>query len=383
MSLAPFARDELSLTEKLWQVNWGLVLILGLIGLVGFAMLYSAANGSADPWAWRQAVRFMVGLGVLLAAAVIDIRIWLRLAYPIYGAVLVLLIAVEIGGTIGMGARRWIDLGLIQIQPSELMKVALVLVLARYFHAANPNDRGWLGYLLPPLVLLAAPVLLVSRQPDLGTAMILLMVGVSVFFLAGVTWRFFATLFVAALAAIPLGWQFLHGYQKARILTFFDPERDPLGAGYQILQSKIAFGSGGVFGKGFLGGSQSHLNFLPEKQTDFIFTMLAEEWGLMGGLALLTLYGLVILYGIFIALSSRSHFGRLLALGVTMIFFLYVFINIAMVTGLMPVVGVPLPFVSYGGTALLSLLFAFGLVINVWIHREVRLSRFGQSGADA
>jgi rod shape determining protein RodA len=228
--------------------------------------------------------------------------------------------------------------------------------------------------------MVAVPAVLVMRQPDLGTAAVLCAAGAAVMFLAGVSARFFLAAVATVAAAIPVGWELLRDYQRERVLTFLDPERDPLGAGYHILQSKIALGSGGVFGKGFLQGSQSHLNFLPEKQTDFIFTMLAEEWGLVGALALLALYGLVILYGIVIALASRNHFGRLLALGVTFIFFLYVFINVAMVTGLVPVVGIPLPLVSYGGTSLLSILFGFGLVMCVWVHREARVGRFGTGG---
>jgi len=257
------------------------------------------------------------------------------------------------------------------------MKVALVLALARYFHSIGPDEIGRVTLLIPPLAMVVAPVLLVLKQPDLGTAVMLLGSGGVLFFLAGVRLWKFAVVLAGAIGAVPLGWHFLHGYQKERVLTFLDPERDPLGTGYHILQSKIALGSGGVLGKGFLEGTQSHLSFLPERQTDFIFTMLAEEFGIVGGLVLLALYTLLLAYGIAIALRSRSHFGRMLAMGITVTFFLYMFVNIAMVMGLIPVVGVPLPLISYGGTALLSILFGFGLVLSVYVHRDVRIGRRG------
>ncbi|MCB9947271.1 MAG: rod shape-determining protein RodA [Rhodospirillaceae bacterium] len=352
-----------------------MILLVAAICSIGFAMLYSAANGSFDPWASRQMIRFGVGFVILLAVALVDIRIWLRLAYPIYGLSLILLVAVEVMGEIGMGAQRWIDLGVIQLQPSELMKVAMVLALARYFHGPTLEEVGRISRLLMPLVLVLAPVGLVLKQPDLGTAMMLMMIGGAMFFLAGVRLWKFAVVIVLGLTAIPVGWEFLHDYQRQRILTFLNPERDPLGAGYHILQSKIALGSGGMFGKGFLAGTQAHLNFLPERQTDFIFTMLAEEFGLVGSLVLIGLYALVFAYGIVIGLRSRNHFGRLLALGLTVNLFLYVFINMAMVMGLIPVVGVPLPLISYGGTAMLTVLFGFGLIISVYVHRDVKISR--------
>lgn len=377
MSITSLIPSSRRLADKIWHLNWGLIVVLCLIAGIGVAMLYSAAGGDLEPWAWRQAVRFGIGCVLMIAVAVTDIRLWLRVAYGLYGVGLVLLIAVEFLGDIGMGAQRWIDFGIIQFQPSELMKVALVMAMARYFHSTSPEEAGW-GYLLPPALMVLAPAALVMRQPDLGTAMLLVLSASLVMFLAGIRVRYFVALAVAAVAALPVGWQFLHDYQRRRVLTFLDPERDPLGAGYHILQSKIALGSGGLFGKGYLQGSQSYLNYLPEKQTDFMFTMLAEEWGLLGGLVLLTLYGIVLLYGFVIALSARNHFGRLLALGLTGIFFIYIFINVAMVTGILPVVGVPLPLVSYGGTSLLSLQFGFGLLMCVWVHRDERISRHGQ-----
>jgi rod shape determining protein RodA len=368
--------------QKLAQINWAMVLMVCLVASVGFVMLFSAAGGNFDPWADRQMVRFAVGLVLMLSVAVVDIRIWLRYAYLIYAGALALLVAVEIVGEIGMGAQRWIDLGFFQLQPSELMKVALVLALARYFHGLEIDSIGRILPLFPPLLLVAMPALLVLKQPDLGTAGMLIMGGGALFFAAGVRLWKFGVLLAAGLGAIPVAWNLLHDYQKNRVLTFLDPERDPLGSGYHILQSKIAFGSGGVFGKGYLLGTQSHLNFLPEKQTDFIFTMLAEEFGLMGALTLLLIYAVLIAYGFAIALRSRSHFGRLLALGLTFNLFLFVFINTAMVMGIIPVVGVPLPLISYGGTAMLTVLIGFGLIMSVYVHRDARIGRhgFGEEG---
>ena len=368
---------EMSLGEKLWQINWTLIVLATAIAGVGFAMLYSAANGSIDPWASRQAIRYGAGLVLMFAIALVDVRVWLRYAYLIYFAALGLLVAVEVVGTSGMGAQRWIDLQVLRLQPSEIMKVALVLALARYFHGVAAEDSGRLAPLIVPVALALAPAALVLKQPDLGTAIMLLMVGAAVFFCAGVRLIAFAAVGALGLAAIPIGWQFLHDYQRQRVLTFLNPESDPLGAGYHILQSKIALGSGGLFGKGFLQGSQSHLNFLPEKQTDFIFTMLAEEFGMVGGLGLLALYALLLAYGAAIALRARNQFGRLLAMGLTCNLFLYVFINIAMVMGLIPVVGVPLPLISYGGTAMLAVMATLGLLMSVYIHRDLRIPRRG------
>lgn len=370
-------RGPLTIGQKLWQISWSLVFLLILLAGIGFAMLYSAASGEWDPWASRQAIRFGIGLVLMVAVAVTDIQVWMRYAYTLYFLVLALLISVEVMGVIGMGAQRWISLGFIQLQPSEIMKITLVLALARYFHGATLEEIARPTRLVMPLALLAAPVILVLRQPDLGTAIMLSMTAGVIFFLAGVrAWKFVVVL-GAALAALPVAWTFLHAYQKNRILTFLDPESDPLGAGYHILQSKIALGSGGMFGKGFLNGTQSHLNFLPEKQTDFIFTMLAEEFGMAGGLILIGIYILVLIYGFAVALRVRNQFGRLVSLGIIGTFFFYVFINIAMVMGLVPVVGVPLPLVSYGGTAMLSLMIGFGFVLCAYVHRDVRIGRHG------
>ena len=370
-------RYERPLSEKIWHLGWTLIFLISAIAAVGFAMLYSAANGSIYPWAANQMARFGFGLAVMIGVALVDIRFWMRWSYSIYAVMLALLAGVDFYGEIGMGAQRWIDLGVVRLQPSELMKIALVLALARYFHGLQAEDVGRLTLLLPPVLLVLAPTVLVMRQPDLGTAGTLILAGAAIFFTAGVRAWVFVTVGVAGLASIPVAWNFLHEYQRQRVLTFLNPESDPLGAGYHILQSKIALGSGGLFGKGFLQGTQSHLSFLPERQTDFIFTMLSEEFGLVGGIILIGLYTLLLAYGIAISLWSRNHFGRLLAMGVTITIFLYVFINIAMVTGLIPVVGVPLPLISYGGTAMLTMMLGFGLVMSVLVHRDTFIGRRG------
>lgn len=375
--MAQFGAAQPTFRQKLLRLNWELVLLIILTASIGFAMLYSAANGSFDPWASRQMSRFAVGLAMMLCVALIDIRLWLRTAYPIYALCLGLLAAVEIMGSIGMGAQRWLNLGFFQLQPSEVMKIAVILALARYFHGFDVDEAGRLRNLWIPVLIVVAPIALVLRQPDLGTAMTVAMVGGAMFWLGGARLWQFGVVAAGVAAAVPVAWQFLHAYQKQRIFTFLSPESDPLGAGYHILQSKIALGSGGMFGKGFLEGTQSHLNFLPEKQTDFIFTMLAEEFGLIGGVGLIALYGLLIAYGIFIAFRCRSQFARLLAMGLTVNFFLYVFINIAMVMGILPVVGVPLPLISYGGTAMLTVLIGFGLIMSCWLHRDMYINRRG------
>jgi len=368
-------RTGMNLLDRVLQINLVLVLLICLPALVGFAMLYSAAGGDMEPWAAPQIIRFGFGLAIMFGAALVDIRFWLKSAYIIYAGAFALLIGVELIGDSAMGAQRWVDIGPLQLQPSEIMKIALVMALARYFHTVAIEDIKRITALIPPLILILAPAALVLRQPDLGTAALLATSGAMMLFLAGLRLWKLGVAFVGLIGAIPVAWQFLRDYQKTRILTFINPESDPLGAGYHILQSKIAFGSGGIFGKGFLGGTQSHLNFLPEKQTDFVFTMLAEEFGLVGGIGLLLLYLALIAYGTVVSLRCNSQFGRMLGMGIVATFFLYVFINMAMVMGLVPIVGVPLPLISYGGSAMLTLLFGFGLVLNVYIHRDVQIGR--------
>lgn len=367
--------SNMTIPQKLAQLNWGLVVLITAVASVGFTALYSAAGGNFDPWASRQMTRFAIGVVGMICVAMIDIRVWYKYAYIIYAVGFVLLLIVEVTGKIGMGAQRWIDLGFIQLQPSEFMKIAVVLALARYFHAATLDDVRRLTFLIPAAFLILAPVGLVMVQPDLGTGGMVLMAGTAMVFLAGAPAWMFITGIVAGVASLPVSWMMLHEYQRNRVRTFLDPERDPMGAGYHIIQSKIALGSAGIEGKGFLKGSQSHLNFLPEKQTDFIFTLWAEEWGLLGGVFLLSLFALILLYCGWISFRCRHGFGRLLAFGLMVNFSLYVMINVAMVMGLLPVVGIPLPLISYGGTAMLSLLTGFGLIMCCNIHRDTKLPR--------
>jgi rod shape determining protein RodA len=370
-------RDQLTLVQKILSINWTLVLLLTALAGFGLTMLYSAGGGSMEPWASRQAMRFGVGMVLMLTVAVIDIRIWMRFAYVGYAIGVLLLVAVEVKGSIGMGAQRWLDLGVVQLQPSEVMKIAVVMALARYFHSATVEEARGYVFLLPPILIALAPVALIVKQPDLGGALTVLMLTAAMLWLVGVRWWKFALAFSAVVASGPIAWNFLRDYQKARILVFLDPGRDPLGAGYHIIQSKIALGSGAIFGKGFLEGTQSHLNFLPEKQTDFIFTMLAEEFGMVGSLGLLGLYFLLFAYGYAIAFRSVNHYGRLVAMGIVTSVFLSVFINVAMVMGLIPAKGMALPMVSYGGTSMVVTMIGFGMLINAWVHRDVRMGRRG------
>ena len=363
------------LPQRLARVDWLLILTVTLIAAIGAAMLYSAAGGNASPWAGRHGIRYAIGVIIMLAIALAGIRRCFAMAYVGYCVCFLLLIIVEVAGS-GSGATRWIDLGVIRLQPSELMKVALILALARLLHAAGPDSADRLHVMGPALLLIAAPVALVLKQPDLGTAVLIVVGGVTMLFMGGVAWRKFGIAVGAAAAAAPIAWSLLHDYQKNRVLTFLEPERDPLGAGYHILQSMIAMGSGGAYGKGWLQGTQSHLSFLPEKHTDFVFTMLGEEHGLAGGLFVLLLFAIVIGRLYRISFMSDSRFGRLTAMGVATTLFLYVFINVAMVMGLVPVVGVPLPFVSYGGTAMLTLQIGLGLALAVSIDRRELLNGF-------
>lgn len=366
---------DLSLKQKFLHLNWGLIFLICVVACVGFAALYSAAGASVSPWAIKQFVRFCVGMVGMVIIAMIDIRFWHRYSYLIYIAGFMMLLAVEIMGHVGMGAQRWINLGFIKLQPSELMKIAVIMGLARYFHLKEAREMRSLVTLGIAGVFILLPVGLVMQQPDLGTSLMIVMGGAAMFFIAGAPIWLFISGIVAACVSMPIGWHFIRDYQKQRVLTFLDPERDPLGAGYHITQSKIALGSGGVKGKGFLEGTQSHLNFLPEKQTDFIFTLWAEEFGLTGGIFLMLCFGLMFLYCGWVAFRCRHRFGRLLAFGMTVNFSLYVFINIAMVMGLIPVVGVPLPLVSYGGTSMLAALIGFGLIMSCSIHRDSKIPR--------
>ena len=371
--------NDLSLGEKLWGIHWPFAVTVLLLGLVGYVVLYSAAGGDHGPWAWRHALRLVLGLALMLVIAMIDIRFWFRWAYWIYGAALLALIAVELVGNLNKGAQRWIDIGLFQLQPSELMKIGLVLCLARYFHPAYLEDVKRPLHLVVPILAAAIPAVLVLRQPDLGTTIMLLAVAATMLFLAGLRWWKIGLALGSVAAALPVVWAKLHDYQKQRVLTFLDPEKDPLGSGYHIIQSKIALGSGGLWGKGILGGSQAQLSFLPEKQTDFAFTMFAEETGFVGAVIVLALYAALLAFALLIALRCTHQFGRLVAMGVSVNFFLYIVINVAMITGMIPVVGVPLPLISYGGTALMTTLIGFGFLLCIDVHRHTAIPRFPSS----
>lgn len=364
------------LLAKLRLLPWGMVAVVLALSLVGVAFLYSAGGMDWQPWAGKQAIRFIPCFMLMLALGLVDIRLYLRYAYAIYALAIVLLLAVMLIGHTGKGAERWLDLGIITLQPSELMKIALVLTLSRYFHGRPWEEVGRISVLIPPLLLAVLPVGLVLLQPNLGTALLLCAATGAIFFGAGVRWWKFAILIALVLAALPIVWQYgLHDYQRARVTTFLEPETDPQGAGYNILQSQIALGSGGITGKGFGLGTQSQLQFLPEKHTDFIFVVIAEEMGLIGALLLLALYGALLFYALMITLASRNDFGRLVATGLMATIFLYVMANVAMVSGLIPVVGIPLPLVSYGGSAQLTLSVACGILLSVALHRDVRLGR--------
>ena len=362
--------------RKIMYLNWSLILLLCAVTSVGFLMLYSVAGGSLTPWVEPQIERFALGMAAMLVVAMVPIWFWRNMAFLGYAISLLLLIGVELFGEVRMGAQRWIDLGFMRLQPSELMKITLVMMLAAYYDWLPNKKTSHPLWVALPVALVLLPTFLVLRQPDLGTALLLMIGGATVIFLAGVHWAYFATVIglgVGAVVAVfesrGTTWQLIKDYQFRRIDTFLDPSNDPLGAGYHITQAKIALGSGGWTGRGYMQGTQSRLNFLPEKHTDFIFTTFAEEFGFLGAIFLLSMYLLIIVFCIASALSNRDRFAALLTLGIAMTFFLYFAINVAMVTGLAPVVGVPLPMVSYGGSVMLVLLVAFGLVQSAHVHR--------------
>ncbi|MGE0408870.1 MAG: rod shape-determining protein RodA [Amphiplicatus sp.] len=360
------------LRERLAKLHWPLIFMLSLIALAGVLTLYSVAEGSWEPWALKHAVRFVICLAMMIGLGFIPMRYWMALSYPVYFVALGALALVPVIGAVNMGAQRWIEFGGMQFQPSELMKIGLILALARYYQGLRAEQVSHILYLIPPALMIGAPVGLVFIQPDLGTAMMLAMTGVAIVFLAGLSWRIG---FLGVVGAVGAGYaayrfEFLKPYQVERILTFLNPDRDPLGQGYHLLQSKIGLGSGGLDGKGYMMGTQSQLKFLPEMQTDFIFTIFGEEFGFVGAMMLLLLYFMVILTGVSIALRAKTHFARLAAMGVVVAFSLYVVINTGMVMGLAPVVGVPLPLVSYGGTVMMTIMAGFGLVMSAHLSRE-------------
>lgn len=370
----PGQRERLPV--KFGEMDWRLAGLTAIIAGVGAMMLYSVAGGQWEPWAAKHLLRFGACFLLMLLLALVDLRVWMSLAYPVYALALLLLVCVELFGYTAMGATRWLNLGFTRIQPSEIMKVAIVLALARYYHAASARDARFSFKLLIPLTMIGIPTLLVAHQPDLGTAMLIALTGLTVMFMAGLSWKIIIAGLAAAAAAIPPFVMFvLHDYQRKRVLTFLNPESDPSGSGYHIMQSLIAMGSGGLLGKGYGLGTQSQLNFLPEKHTDFIFATVAEEFGFVGCFAVLLVYGGIIATSLRIASLSHSHFGRLAAAGVTATFALYILINGAMVMGLAPVVGVPMPLLSYGGTVMITVMIGFGLVQSVRVHRYLELPR--------
>lgn len=370
MSFAPLSTAvPRTIGAKLANISWPVLAVLSLLAFIGIGSLYSVAGGSFAPYADRHALRFLLTVAMVIVIAMTPLHWWLQLAFPAYGIALLLLALVPLVGIDALGARRWLGFRGFTFQPSELMKVALVLMLARYYQWLGAQRVSRPQWVLVPIALIAMPVVLTLKQPDLGTAALFAVVGLSMMFLAGVNLLYFAGGVAGALAAAPLVWMRLHDYQRRRIEIFLDPERDPLGAGYHITQSKIALGSGGAAGKGFLAGTQSQLDFLPEKHTDFIFTVLAEEFGFIGAFSLLMLYALIVGFCIHSALTNRDRFPSLLTLGIGGTFFIYFALNMAMVMGLVPVVGAPLPLVSYGGTQMVILLIAFGMVQSAHVHR--------------
>ncbi|KQI68147.1 cell wall shape-determining protein [Loktanella sp. 3ANDIMAR09] len=362
--------------RKLIYLNWPIIALIFAVSAAGFVMLYSVAGGSATPWMEPQVKRFALGMVLMIGVGMVPIWFWRNMAGLAYGVSIMLLLAVEFFGSVGMGAQRWIDLGFMRLQPSELTKITLVMFLAAYYDWLPTHKTSHPLWVALPVGLILFPTALVLGQPDLGTALLLLLGGATVMFIAGVHWAYFATVFSAGIATIfavfqsrGTDWQLLKDYQFRRIDTFLDPSNDPLGAGYHITQAKIALGSGGMTGRGFMQGTQSSLDFLPEKHTDFIFTTLAEEFGFIGAIGLLGLYMLIILFCLASAMTNKDRFAALLTMGIAMSFFLFFAVNMAMVTGMAPVVGVPLPLVSYGGSAMLVLLVAFGLVQSAHVHK--------------
>lgn len=363
--------------HRIPEINWFIVLVMMAIAGIGLAMMYSAGGDEGTLFLSQQFSRFAFAFVIMLVLAIMPMRILMDYAYVAYFACLLVLVVVDVAGHIGMGAQRWVKFGGMNLQPSEFMKLTVILVLARYFHQLHPEDIKRIPFLLIPLIIIALPAIFILRQPNLGTTTILAVVGLIMCFLAGVQWRYFIGAGLGIIGAAPVLWHFMHAYQKRRVLTFLDPQQDPLGAGYNILQSMIAIGSGGLLGKGYLQGSQSQLNFLPEKHTDFIFTMFAEEFGFFGSITLLGLYMLLLAAGMLVALRSRSTFGAMVAAGVVALLFIHILINCAMVMGMLPVVGVPLPLMSYGGSIMVSTVCAIGLLLNAYVHRDELPTRKG------
>ncbi len=362
-----------SIREKLSSLDFTLLFSILLLGVISIFAQFSSSGGNFDYFSKSHAIRFGVFFILFLAVAFTQIRFWHSASFLIFVILLLLLLYVKFYGIQSQGSRRWVNLFVINLQPSELMKIGIILFLSNYYHKISEGDVNKVKYLLYPVIAILAPFILVVSQPDLGTAILILLSGIVVTWLAGVRWKIFAYLSLAAIVMAPIAISFLKPYQKSRILTFLNPDSDPLGAGYQIIQSKIAIGSGGLFGKGFLNGSQAYLNFLPEKHTDFIFTLYSEEFGFLGSVFMVFLYSLITYRIIVIGNETRSIFGKLYCYGFANAFFIYVAVNMAMVLGLLPIVGAPLPILSYGGSSMLAIMFGLGIVMSCNVYKNSAL----------
>lgn len=370
--------NMMGFNEKLSRFSWSLFIPMCVVLVFSVVVLFSAGGGSWSPFALSQLLKILFGMMIFFVVSFSNIKTWIKSAYFIYAIVLVLIILVTFIGDVGMGAQRWLSLGFLNIQPSELIKIALVLALARYFAWKNSVELAQFKNYLVPILMLLIPFILICAQPDLGTAISLGMITVGMFYIVGANKKWFLIAGILALLTAPVVWYGgLHDYQRNRIITFVNPELDSKGSGYQINQAKIAFGSGGIIGKGYLSGTQSQQSFLPEKQTDFIFTMLGEEFGFFGAFMLLIIYTFIVIMLFWAAKTCRNRFGQLICFGFMLNFFIYYFINISMVLGMLPTVGVPLPLMSFGGSSLISLLFGFGLCQNAHIHKDQQLSSRG------
>ena len=363
-------QSSLSLKDKIFSIDYVLVFSIFILGLVSILAMYSTDRGEFNYHTKSHIIRFFVFFVMFLIFSLVQIRFWHSQSYLIYFIFFVLLLGVKYFGLTSSGSKRWLDLYFMNLQPSELMKIGLILFLAKYYHRASIENINSFRYLFLPIVVLVAPILLVATQPDLGTSILIAAGGITVAWLAGVRVKFFTISGLAFIALMPIAISFLKPYQKSRILTFLNPERDPLGAGYQIIQSKIAIGSGGLFGKGFLQGSQSYLDYLPEKHTDFIFTLFSEEFGFFGSIFILILYGVIVWRLIKIGDITRSSFGKLYCYSFATAFFIYVVVNMMMVLGLLPIVGSPLPIMSYGGSSMMAIMLGLSIAMSCRAYKD-------------
>ena len=364
-------QSSLALKDKILSIDYILVVSILILGIISMFAMYSTDGGEFKYHTNSHILRFFIFFGLFFLVSLIQIRFWHDQSYLIYILFFLLLLGVKYFGLTSSGSKRWLDLYFMNLQPSELMKIGLILFLAKFYHRVTVENMNSIRYLFTPIIALIAPLLLVATQPDLGTSILIAAGGIVVAWLAGVRVKFFAYSSLALLALLPVAISLLKPYQKSRILTFLNPERDPLGAGYQIIQSKIAIGSGGLFGKGFLNGSQSYLDYLPEKHTDFIFTLFSEEFGFFGSLFILLLYALIISRIVIIGNITRSTFGKLYCYSFATAFFLYVAVNMMMVLGLLPIVGSPLPIMSYGGSSMMAIMFGLGIAMSCKVHKDV------------